>query len=376
MRRKERTVTITSKIFQRPDGRFATELPLPTGGRKSVYGRTAAEVEKKALAILDRCRDGLSPNKPKETLGARLDAYLDGKRNSRTGAPLAWNSRRNYRTNADHLAKEFGKDTRLETLTADRLQRGFNRLSGRFGGEVCHALRKLLRKALEGAVGTAWPRNPATGITLRSLGTPKVKALSAAEARTLVQAIHGHKYEVHLSLMLLCGLRIGEALGLAWEDINLKTGILTVRQQLQDFPGERRLTDPKTEESADDVEYPEVMRGVFRRAELAQKTARLKAGGAWRRTGLVCAGPKGMPPARWTLRFHLRTLCTEHGLPDMTPHQLRDSTATILVELGEHPKVVQSVLRHAKFQTTMDRYVHVAPAMKKRAAQRLDEALG
>ncbi len=50
-------------------------------------------------------------------------------------------------------------------------------------------------------------------------------------------------------------------------------------------------------------------------------------------------------------------------------------TATLLLAAGEHPKVVQELLGHASVQLTLDTYSHVAPALQKQAAARMDAIL-
>ena len=53
------------------------------------------------------------------------------------------------------------------------------------------------------------------------------------------------------------------------------------------------------------------------------------------------------------------------GLPHMRFHDLRHSTATILLSMNVHPKVVQELLGHSTIHMTMDTYSHVLPSMQK-----------
>lgn len=63
------------------------------------------------------------------------------------------------------------------------------------------------------------------------------------------------------------------------------------------------------------------------------------------------------------------------GLPDIRFHDLRHSTATMLLAMGVHPKVVQELLGHNQISMTMDIYSHVLPTMQKEAMGKMDEAL-
>ena len=56
-------------------------------------------------------------------------------------------------------------------------------------------------------------------------------------------------------------------------------------------------------------------------------------------------------------------------------HDLRHSTATLLLEMGVHPKIVSELLGHAGIAVTMDRYRHVTEGMHREALERLDDLL-
>ena len=59
----------------------------------------------------------------------------------------------------------------------------------------------------------------------------------------------------------------------------------------------------------------------------------------------------------------LKALLKQAGLPDMRFHDLRHSSATLLLSAGIHPKVVQEILGHSQISMTMDIYSHVLPTM-------------
>jgi integrase len=72
------------------------------------------------------------------------------------------------------------------------------------------------------------------------------------------------------------------------------------------------------------------------------------------------------------LRRSFVPLLERAGLPRIRFHDLRHSSATLLLSLGEHPKVVQERLGHATIAVTMDIYSHVMPELERGAADRLD----
>ncbi len=61
------------------------------------------------------------------------------------------------------------------------------------------------------------------------------------------------------------------------------------------------------------------------------------------------------------------------GLPDIGFHDLRHTAATLMLQQGVHPKVVQERLGHSEITLTLNNYSHVLPAMQKEAAEAVDE---
>jgi len=64
------------------------------------------------------------------------------------------------------------------------------------------------------------------------------------------------------------------------------------------------------------------------------------------------------------------------GLTDIRFHDLRHSTATLLLSKGIHPKVVQEILEQSELSMTMDTYSHVLPTMQKNAMDELNDNFG
>jgi integrase len=63
------------------------------------------------------------------------------------------------------------------------------------------------------------------------------------------------------------------------------------------------------------------------------------------------------------------------GLPDIRIHDARHTFATLLLELGESPETVQTMLGHSRVSITLDIYSHVSLELEKKAATKLNAAL-
>lgn len=79
---------------------------------------------------------------------------------------------------------------------------------------------------------------------------------------------------------------------------------------------------------------------------------------------------------RWEHRVkRAREALGAEELPRLTLHGLRHTHATLMLEIGIHPKVVQERLGHSNISTTMNIYSHVTPTMQRDAVARLGELL-
>lgn len=86
---------------------------------------------------------------------------------------------------------------------------------------------------------------------------------------------------------------------------------------------------------------------------------------------------EGNPVDRNNLsRRSFRSLLKRAGLPRIRFHDLRHTAATLMLQQGVHPKIVQERLGHATIGITLDIYSHVLPNMQKEAAEKMDQAFG
>lgn len=75
-----------------------------------------------------------------------------------------------------------------------------------------------------------------------------MQVLDDNQARQFLIVAQGHRYEALFHLAITTGLRMGELLGLKWEDLDWATGIIHIRRQLQRVPGEGfKFPQPKTQ---------------------------------------------------------------------------------------------------------------------------------
>ena len=77
-----------------------------------------------------------------------------------------------------------------------------------------------------------------------------------------------------------------------------------------------------------------------------------------------------------TLSDALKVALDRGGLPRIRVHDLRHTTATVLLEAGVHPKLVQHLLGHSTVALTLNTYSHVTPGLSGEAARTMDQLFG
>jgi integrase len=178
-------------------------------------------------------------------------------------------------------------------------------------------------------------------------------------------------------LSLTVGLRMGEALGLRWSDIDFDAKTLRVSRQLQRVRdgGGLVFAEPKNA-SRRTVDLPQRAVEALRSHRKRQMEERLRAGSEWQDEGLLFASNKDTPlDAQNIVNRHFKPLLKRTGLPGIRWHDLRHTYATLLLARGTHPTYVQKSLGHASVQLTLDRYSHWMPSMGRATASAMDDAL-
>jgi integrase len=238
-----------------------------------------------------------------------------------------------------------------------------------------------LHRALEQAVRFHLiPFNPASRVDPPKVRQDEIAPLDAEQARRLLDAAKGDPLEALYVVSLTCGLRIGEALGLRWTNIDLDAGTLRVSRQLQrkrrldGKPGKLVFSEPKNA-SRRTLDLPqrtlESLR-THRKRQLVQRVGATR----YEDSGLVFATGIGTPfDAQNVVNRRFRPLLRRAGLPPIRWHDLRHTYATLLLARGTHPTHVQRYLGHASVQLTLDRYSHWMPSMGHNTAEGIDVAL-
>jgi integrase len=197
-----------------------------------------------------------------------------------------------------------------------------------------------------------------------------VQSWDAATLRTFLTRSHESGDRLHALWVLLgtAGMRRGEAIGLRWKDIDLDKGRLSVVQTITQTRSKVTVGEPKTARGRRSIALDEATVGVLRDHRKAMLEERMLVGPDFSDGGLVFHHPDGscVRPDAVSAQFVRRV--GQYDLPRLTLHGLRHTWATLALEQGIHPRVVQERLGHSTIAITLGIYSHVSPTLHDEAA--------
>jgi len=334
--------------------------------RRTVYGKTKQEVQEKLRRLQGDAFAGVQADRQ------RVADYLAGWLETVVRPNRSANTYQSYEgVIRNHVAPHIG-GTRLTQLTSDHVQGLYAALQKAGAGDRTRQLaHAVLHRALQSAVESKPPKmtfNPCDYVEAPRLPEGKVQRVepyTVAEVRLLLTAAAGHRLEALFVLAVFSGMRQGELFGLRWPDIDLDAGAVSVRHNLEEIRGALTLKEPKSGR-ARRVDLPPLAVTALCEHRVRMLAERHVRG------PVFCDTFGGWLRKSNFLRNVFRPLIRRAGVPVRRFHDLRHTSATILLGLGVHPKVVQERLGHSNISITLGTYSHVAPTLQKEAAAKLD----
>lgn len=360
-------------IYQRQDGRWVASIMLENRKRKEFYGKTRKEVQEKLKVALRELQQGTLVTGPQQTVAHYLHEWL--KVHKQVIRPRSYE--RYEAIIRLHLVPMLGK-LPLQKLTGQHLQRLYTeKLESGLSSTTVSAIHGMLHTALDDALKLGiLTRNVCEAVSPPRKVHKEMKPLSPEQVRQLLEVAKGHPQEALFILALATGMRRGELLGLKWQDINFEQGVLQVQRALTRMPTGLgyKETEPKTRKSRRSIMLTAFAIEALKKHQARQLEMKKAAGDAWEEHDYVfcTAAGKHLHPGHDVLE-ELKKLLKKAGLPDVRFHDLRHSTATLLLSKGVHPKVVQEILGHSEISMTLDTYSHVLPTMQKAAMEGLND---
>jgi integrase len=323
-----------------------------------VTRKRAEELLRKKMGEVDT---GTYLDPPKITFEAFAARWLEV-----DAKPKKWSTYLSYKSKVKQLfipaLGEFPLDQigveELDRLRAKWLDAGRAPSSVR---TACTVLKRLFRMAVK------WKyiaRNPAAELEKPTLGRRPLILLEPAQLNQLLDALQAPDVEadgyVIVLTLLFTGLRIGELMALAWDDVELGRRQLHVRR----IWSANRITTPKTAGSLRVVDLPPRLVDLLRARQLTATDRRVfpgKRGGYFKPKDFV----------RQTFDPVLRRA----GLPRLHLHDLRHHYASLLIAQGVDAKYISETMGHSSIRMTFDVYGHLFARTRQQASACLEAAL-
>ena len=380
--------------------------PEGTKTRKWAYGKSREETHEKWLKLHEQARKG-----PVVTKSPKLSDYLAYWLTNVVEPNLAPKTTANYEMFARLYITPALGSKRLDKLTVRDVQSWLNKLrrsclccdQGKDAvrpedhsnpkrrrhccavGKCCKSLPSewtvhdaymTLRAALSNAVREeALTRNVAANVKMSVPRKRKVKPWSVEEAKTFLESARTREDPMYAAyvLVLVLGLRLGEALGLRCEDVDLDQTEMTIGWQLQRVAGKLLHRRTKTDASDATLPFPEIVTAALRARQQGRDAAREAAGDDWQETGLIFTTASGRPIEPSNLRRSFANACDKANVRKVHVHATRKTCASLLVALDVHPRVAMQILRHSQISVTMNVYSEVSSEETRKALKRLGD---
>ncbi|MGC8904931.1 tyrosine-type recombinase/integrase [Thermus sp.] len=359
-------------IVRRPDGRWMGQIVVGYGPdgkpkRLTVYGKTRQEVAGRLADLAAQRHKGLLPDPTETTLREWASRWLERKAREVRPRTLAL-----YRHELAYALPSLRDPQAPDPLGGMRLQevkpahiraaldalteRG---LSIRTVKKVRERLNALFEEALSLEVVA---RNPVAPVKIRApRDLPREGAgrtLEPEEVGALLEGLDRYpdpRLALALRLMLACGLRRGEALGLRWEDVDLEGGLLHVRRSWSMEGAKPALTGPKTgRERAVPIPHATLLRLREYRGWWEGFFAGVPT--PWVFPG---TGDPSRPLDPNTPNHALRRIAKRLGLPPVRVHDLRHTYGSLLLAQGAPLELVAERMGHANPTITLNVYRHL-----------------
>lgn len=367
---------------QRKDRTYMYRWMDGMGERRQMYARTLDELREKEEQIKKEVSIGVS--RTSITLGGQIAVYLE------TKSSLAESTRGNYRYYYEHCIR----DSRLGRMKVSDIRKSdillfYHSLSesGLSAGTV-KIIHKIIRPALQLACDDSIiAKNPADGCTKEYREEMEKKyALTFEEEREFLERVRMRprmsRYYPMYAILLATGMRISEAIGLTWDDVDMSNRSIDINHQVQ-----YRMVGGKTQFYASETKTNAGRRVIPMSDELyslfleqrkewfkMKKDSDFEVDGYRNFVFLSHATGKCMNHnnVRRMMKFIVdMNREREIKLPNISPHILRHTACCRLAESGCDIKVLQYLMGQTDIRTTMQTYNHVDLGRVKREMEKL-----
>lgn len=402
-RKDERGRALRKGEVQRAsDKRYMYTYTDPLGRRKFIYAQDLATLREKEKQLIRDQLDGLDLYVAgKATVNDTFDRYMSTKYDLRA------TTRSNYLYIYDRFIRgTFGRKKIAAIKYSDVLQFYYHLLNEEeLALGTLDSVHTLLHPTFQLAVRDEVIRiNPTDGV-MKEVSKKAGKArgtrhaLTLQEQRAFMEYIANHPVYYHwwplFTVLLGTGCRIGEALGLRWEDLDYENRIISINHSVVYYPvgntrkSVMRISKPKTAAGIRNIPMLDIVYDAFQmeyeeQSETGHNETELDG-----LNGFVFINRFGSVPNPQSVNRTIKRIIQSYNaeeviqakrerrqpliLPDFSCHHLRHTFCTRLCENETNLKVIQAIMGHRNIETTMDIYAEATDSKKQETFEHLSK---
>ena len=402
-RKDERGRALRKGEVQRAsDKRYMYTYTDPLGRRKFIYAQDLTTLREKEKQLMKDQLDGLDLYVAgKATVNDTFDRYMSTKYDLRA------TTRSNYLYIYDRFIREtFGRKKIAGIKYSDVLQFYYHLLNEEeLALGTLDSIHTLLHPTFQLAVRDEIIRiNPTDGV-MKEVSKKAGKArgtrhaLTIQQQRAFMEYIANHPVYYHwwplFTVLLGTGCRIGEALGLRWEDLDYENRIISINHSVVYYPvgdtrrSVMRISKPKTEAGIRNIPMLDIVYDAFQmeyeeQSETGHNETELDG-----LNGFVFINRFGSVPNPQSVNRTIKRIVQSYNaeevikakrerrqpliLPDFSCHHLRHTFGTRLCENETNLKVIQAIMGHRNIETTMDIYAEATDSKKQETFEHLSK---
>ena len=388
------------EVQRQSDKRYMYTYRDPLGRRKYIYAMDLAELREKEAKLMKDQLDGLDLYVAgKASLNDTFDRYMSAKYNLRESTRSA------YEYTYDHYIRDtFGRKRIAEIKYSDVLQFYYYLLNQKeISLGTLDSIHCLLHPTFQLAVRDEIIRkNPTDGV-MKEISRESGKnrgvrhALTVQQQRVFMEYIANHPIYFHwwpmFTILLGTGCRIGEALGLRWQDLDFENRVISINHSLVYYQTRDskkcmlRVSLPKTEAGIRTIPMLDIVKDAFEMLHEEQEENGFNETEIDGMTGFIFCNRFGGVPNPQTVNHTIKRILNQYNadevvrakkerrepiiLPDFSCHHLRHTFCTRLCEHETNLKVIQAIMGHKNIETTMDIYAEATEEKKQESFENL-----
>lgn len=381
---RQRTAIRNGKKYTWWEAQYSAGSDNGTGKlkRPTITGKTQEEVAQKLRAITAKIDAGIYTEPSKLPLKLWCDIWLEDYTND-----LKYMTKKTYKAQIENHIKHSLGAVKLGELSKHLVQSFINDLTRikNLAPKTVKNVHGVLSTVLDTAVELDYIRtNPCSKTKLPRITKSQVKPLTDEQICAFLKTVDEDEYYAPLfKVILFCGLRESEAIGLTWNNVDFKAGTIRIAQQFQKRPQKDGgfMFDTTKNDKVRTIKPAPFIMEILKLQGIKQIETKAKALDQWqgwtnekeRMIYFVFTNEYGLHLHPQTVYNHFKKMAEQIGAAENCVHDLRHTFATLSLQNGDDVKTVQQNLGHASAAFTLDQYGHVSEKMKDDSAARMQK---